>query len=111
LPNLDLSVVMGHSLFSTLSNPNQYNFRFISRQSPELSLFEFFGADKKNLKKLKRETRSLFEDSLFHYYGGDYLRAFGGFSNVLKIHPDDSMAQYYRELCEKILDKPMVQDV
>ncbi|MBB6478969.1 hypothetical protein [Spirochaeta isovalerica] len=111
IPDIDLSVAMEHSIFASLTDPNRYNFRFAGQFAQGLSLFEFFDSDKKETFRLKKETRSLFEDSLFHYYSGQHIRAYGGFSNVLKIHGADTLAQYYMKLCEKLLDKPDDSDI
>lgn len=105
------SIVMEHSLFAILINPNVYLYRFIGRFPGNLALFEFFDNDEKDICRLKAETRSAFEDSLFSYLLGDTKRAYSGFRTVTRLNPLDSVAFRYMTLCEKQLENTQDSDV
>lgn len=100
-----------HGIFSSLEDPNKYNFRFAGRYARELALFEFFDSDRTDAFILKKETRALFEDSLLLFYTGQYVRALGGFSNVLKIFPGDDLARYFSALSENLLAETDRSDI
>lgn len=103
IKNYSRSVVMEHSLFACLSDPNIYLYRFLGVFPEDLTLFEFFGREQGENRKLLSDTRSAFEDSVFSYFLGQPKHAYNGFSNVLKINPNDLAASSYKFRCEKLL--------
>lgn len=105
------SVLLESRLFSLLKNPNLYSFRFYGKMEEDLSFFEFFECELSDSIIRKKETRCLFEDCVFSYYRGNALRAYNGFSNLLKIDPKDKTSVYYYLKSKKLLDWELYEDI
>ena len=56
------------------------------------------------------ETVSYFKDGLGHYRRGNWQQAITAFSETLKLHPADRLAQHYIERCEHMSVNPPADD-
>jgi adenylate cyclase len=56
------------------------------------------------------ETVSYFKDGLGHYRRGNWQQAIAAFSETLKLHPADRLAQHYIERCEHMSVNPPADD-
>jgi hypothetical protein len=105
-----VSLLMSHYTFSQLEDVNQYAFRAIDRvqvkgKSAEVSVYEVFDADPPQLREGKLITKTAFEEALLLYNRHSFTYAARLFEEVLKLNPEDRVAQIYLERCQDI--KPM----
>lgn len=99
------SVILDNCSFAALENPNLYSFRFLGVFGENLPLFEFYDSNPEELKKRKDESRSAFEDSVFHYSFGTFGKAYAGFLSISRICSDDSAVLFYMNKCKDQLDR------
>ena len=106
-------LLMDFNHFAHLANPNSFNYRFIGSFKLEdaeesLALFDFFDSDNDEIKRLKLETKSAFEDSVFNFYSSRIPQSIAGFKNILKLFPQDQASMVYVSRCEKLLEKNQI---
>ena len=102
-----VSLLISHHTFSRLQNPMDYSIRFINQatvkgKAKAVAVFEVFDGDEAKIKEGKLATKSLFEEGLFLYYQNCFPQAAKCFKEVLRINPQDRVAQIYWELCRQI---------
>jgi hemerythrin-like metal-binding protein len=103
-----VNLLVGESLLNNLSNIMNYSIRFIDRvivkgKNRPQSVYEVFDSDSREIRKLKNETKPLFEEALANYH----YKKVGIAKNLLKkciqINPEDQPAKVYLERCEAFL--------
>lgn len=102
-------LVISHSVFAQLSDPNAFNYRFLGRfegngTDDSIALFEFFDAYNRDIRKLKIDTKPCFEDSVFNFFGKRTAQSIAGFRNVLKLNPEDRASEIYILRAENMLN-------
>ncbi|MBD0343249.1 MAG: response regulator [Coleofasciculus sp. Co-bin14] len=103
--NYGVSLLISHQTLARLQNPTEYSIRFIEQvkvkgKSKAVAVFEVFDGDKPLLKEGKLATKTIFEEGLFLYYQQAFRKAAHSFETVLKINPEDKVAQIYLNRCQ-----------
>ena len=102
-----VSLLISHHTFAQLEDVNQYAFRIIDRvqvkgKSADVSVYEVFDADPPKLREGKLITKTAFEEALLHYNLHSFTYAERLFEEVLRLNPEDRVAQIYLERCHDI---------
>ncbi|MDM8526605.1 response regulator [Anaerolineales bacterium HSG24] len=103
-------LILSESTYRELSNPGQYNTRFLGHvqvkgKSKEVSVFEVFDGASEMTISMNRKTKAEFEEGLALYYDNDFASAKDYFERVLRINPSDTAASLYLTRAkEKLLD-------
>jgi PAS domain S-box-containing protein len=100
----EVSLLISHHTFLRLQDSNQYGIRLIERvkirgKLEMISVFEVFDADPLDIKLGKSVTKTMFESALLLYSQGNFPEAAKYFQDVLRINPEDRVAQIYLERC------------
>jgi adenylate cyclase len=95
-----VSLIISEETYMRLSNPSQYNIRFLGRvqvkgRERPIGLFEVFDADCDDQQVLKRETLPTFSRAVDLYLSGQFAEAEPLFRDVLEANPEDKTAKYY----------------
>jgi PAS domain S-box-containing protein len=101
-------LISGPTLFS-LETLTQYEYRFIGQvqvkgKRERVSVFEIFETDPPQLRDLKQQTKTLFEEAIILYNGQKNKLAYQKFKEIQKINPQDKAASFYIKSCEKFLN-------
>ena len=97
-------LIISHNTLYDLNDPGIYHIRFLDRirvkgKSQPLSVYEVYDNDTEELRKLKDETRELFEQAVAYYHLKDIDRAIRAFKNCIETCPDDLCAHIYLKRC------------
>jgi len=109
------SITLNESTLSELSNPNQYNYRFmdvvlVKGKKEPVSIYEIFDSDPEKIIELKSETKPDFEKGILLYYEKNFSESRTHFDRVLQENPQDKAAQIYLERCTGFLEKGVPKD-
>ena len=101
-------LISGPTLFS-LETLTQYQYRFIGQvqvkgKRERVSVFEIFETDPPQLRDLKQQTKTLFEEAIILYNSQNNKLAYQKFKEIQKINPQDKAASFYIKSCEKFLN-------
>ena len=66
-----------------------------------MAVFELFDQDQPQLKQLKRQTKSNFEQAAFLYHRQSFAQAEQIFQSVLQTNPQDKAAMLYVKRCQR----------
>ena len=104
--NYEVPLLISHHTFSRLQNPADYALRMIDKvrvkgKSEKITVYEVFDADLPEIKERKFATAEIFSEALSLYIKQNYKAATELFQKVLKIHPDDKVAQVYFQCCQR----------
>jgi class 3 adenylate cyclase/FixJ family two-component response regulator len=99
-------MLISHETFTKLKNPEEFHIRSIARlkvkgKSNPVTIFEVFDVDPLEIKTKKLATKERFEQALFLFQEGELTRASELFSSCLESNPRDSIAQIYRDRCQR----------
>ena len=99
-----VSLLISHKTFLELDDPNTYCIRLVDRVAvrgrlSEISVYEVFDADPKDVALGKVNTRTCFEMALLQYTQGHYDKAAEGFRSCLAENPADEIASLYLQRC------------
>jgi hemerythrin len=97
-------LIISHNTLYDLADPNAYQIRFLDRirvkgKAQPLSIYEVFDNDGEELRELKLESRSLFEQAVSYYHMKDIAKAIPLLHRCNDICPDDLPAHIYLERC------------
>jgi len=97
-------LIISHNTLYDLNDPNDYHIRFLDRmrvkgKSQPLSVYEVYDNDPEELRKLKDETRGLFEQAVAYYHLKDIDRAIRACKQCIETCPDDLCAHIYLKRC------------
>ncbi|RMH77147.1 MAG: response regulator [Cyanobacteria bacterium J007] len=100
------SIIISGQMRDRLPNPNQYNTRFLGKvqvkgKTQSVSVFEVFDGDPPELRRLKLETRHIFEQARLLYEAQNLEEAEAMFHEVLGINPQDKAASLYIKRCQQ----------
>jgi two-component system sensor histidine kinase ChiS len=98
-------IISGQTLFG-LENPTKYNYRFIGQvpikgKKVLVSLFEVFEADPPQIRELKMQTKTHFEEGIILYHNHKFYEAYQIFKSILQINDQDKAARLYIQSCEQ----------
>lgn len=94
------SLIVSETSMQKLSNPEQYNYRFLGRvqvkgRKTPIGVYDFFDADQESVIAKKFEVKSLFEEGLAAYYDRKFPDAAKAFQAIINTFPEDIAAQHY----------------
>jgi len=97
-------LVSGHTLFD-LDDPNQYEYRFMGQVQVKgkkdlVPIFEVFGTDPIDSRKLKQQTKQKFEEGVILYHQRQFSLASQVFTEISQINPQDQAAHFYIQRCQ-----------
>jgi PAS domain S-box-containing protein len=100
-------IISGQTLFD-LEDPTKYNYRFIGQvpvkgKKDLVSLFEVFDADPPQIRELKIQTKTHFEEAIILYHEQKFYEAYQIFKSVIQINDQDKAARLYIQSCEQFL--------
>ncbi|MFP5269091.1 PAS domain S-box protein [Coleofasciculus sp.] len=95
-----VSLLISGQTLTRLHNPTEYSLRFVEQvkvkgKSKAVAVFEVFDGDSLKIKEGKLATISIFEEGLFLYAKQVFGKAKQRFEEVLRINPQDTIAQIY----------------
>jgi PAS domain S-box-containing protein len=95
-----VSLLISGQTLTRLHNPTEYSLRFVEQvkvkgKSKAVAVFEVFDGDPLKIKEGKLATISIFEEGLFLYAKQAFGKAKQRFEEVLRINPQDTIAQIY----------------
>lgn len=97
--------LVSENTINTINAVSKYSIRFIDRvevkgkKHPQ-SIYEIFDNDPVEVKKLKTETKIMFEEALAHYHYKNIEYAQELLEKCIKINPADNPAKVYLERCK-----------
>lgn len=102
------SILVSEDIINALENPDKYYYRKLGKVRVEgkdeaVQLFDVFQGDSAMLKRLKLETRGLFEKAVMLFQKAEFYNARADFIEVIRINRDDEIAKIYFYLCEDYL--------
>lgn len=97
--------LVGENTINSIYDVSKYSIRFIDRvavkgkKHPQ-SIYEIFDNDPVEIKKLKSETKAMFEEALAHYHYKNIDIAKKMLEKCIQINPADNPAKVYLERCK-----------
>ena len=64
-------------------------------------MFEIYEGDSPQLRELKNQTRTRFEEAVQLYYQPNFAQASQIFQEVLQVNSQDTAAEFYIQCCEE----------
>lgn len=104
--NYGVPLLISDRTYFSLCTPENYDVRPIDRvavkgKSEQVSVFEVFSADGEELRSLKRQTQTLFEQAVVLYQSGFWQDAQQKFMECLALNPGDRVVTIYLERCRQ----------
>lgn len=102
-----VSLLMTTQTYLKLAKVSRYHIRVIDSvmvkgKSEPVTIYEIFDADDPEIVILKDKTLFEFEQAFVLYHSGELEEAGKLFENVVKINPQDRVAQIYLERCTQL---------
>ncbi|MDY7006498.1 MAG: adenylate/guanylate cyclase domain-containing protein [Cyanobacteriota bacterium] len=102
----DVSLLISSSTFMSLENSAKYSLRLIDNTKVKgkaeiVTIFEVFDADPPECLEGKTITKHIFEQAIIFYYQEKLTQAAKLFQDCLNQNPNDKIAQFYLERCQK----------
>ncbi len=102
-----VSLVISEQALEHLSNPEKYQMRFLDRvivkgRSEPIAIYEILDGELAEIRDLKLQTLSDFENGLENYRCGDCDKAKQYFEKVLAVNKEDKAAALYLERVEEL---------
>jgi len=99
------SIIISGQTLAQLDDPQQYTCRFLDQvkvrgKKTPVALFEIYDSDAEDLKALKTESKTEFEQGVWFYYQKQFTPAQQCFERVLQVNEQDLAARLYLERCE-----------
>ncbi|MBL7129006.1 MAG: response regulator [Ignavibacteria bacterium] len=109
------SIIISEMTLSNIDNPDKYNHRFLGKVQVKgkkdiVSVYEFYDGDPEEIKKLKIETKSDFEEGLNLYFKILFADAAVFFKKVVDQNPNDRAARLYLEHCAHFMVQGVPDD-
>ncbi len=94
------SIIVSGSMMVNSDTSKHYTYRFLDQvkvkgKEKVVSIFEILNGDPEDIRHLKLETQSTFEQGLLHYHDQKFTKAKKYFQQTLAINPNDKAAQLY----------------
>jgi len=105
-----VSMLISEQVFAQLSDPSQYEIRFIDRvivkgKTEAISIYEVIDGESEEIKALKWQTRSDFAQGLSHYSRQEFAAAKRYFEQVLAVNLSDKTAKLYLERVDQLISE------
>ncbi len=96
----DIKIAVCQGTMKAIQNSANHNFRFMDRVQAQgrlgtMNVYELFDSDPLEIRELKTNTKPEFECGLELYYQGQFAEAGVELGKVLKLNPDDKVAQIH----------------
>jgi len=101
-------LISGPTLFS-LADPTNYQYRFLGQVQVKgkkelVSVFEIFQTDPPQIRELKQQTKTLFEEGILLFNNKKFYAAYQIFQEIQTINLHDKAASLYINKCENFLN-------
>src|SRR5919202_2507251 len=105
-----VSMLISEQVLEKLSDPSQYEIRFLDRATVKgkrepISIYEVMDGEAEEVKALKFQTQSDFEQGLEHYRRREFEEAKHFFEQVLAVNLSDKAAKLYLERVNQLMDE------
>ncbi len=95
------NIIVSEDCLNTITNQDPFHFRYLGKvqvkgKQQAVGIYECFDGDLPEIKNLKVESMSLFEEGMKSYLSKDFAQSTALFDNVLKTNPNDRVAHYFR---------------
>ncbi|MFK5971152.1 MAG: response regulator [Candidatus Marithrix sp.] len=99
------STLISGDVLNKLSNPNQYNYRFLGKvrvkgKQSAVKVLEIIDSESEEIRDKKIALGSLFKQAIEAYYCKQFKQAFIYFQDILLELPQDKAATFYLERCK-----------
>lgn len=103
---LGASILITEDVLLDLSNPEQYQYRLlglvrIEGREEAVRVYDVYQSDPEFIRKLKRETRDVFEEGVMLYQDGRFYDARSRFVEIVRLNFRDEAAKIYFFLCDE----------
>lgn len=100
-----VQLLISENTYFNLRDVSKYSIRFIDRvvvkgKTQPQSIYEIYDNDAQETRRLKDQTRTLFEEALAHYHYKEIAKATELLEMVLELNPNDNPAKVYLERCQ-----------
>lgn len=112
---LGVSIVVTQSIIDDLKNVQNIHYRSlgivnVTELNEPIQLYDVFHGDEEKIRRLKEDTKELFEKGIVMYQDGRFFDARTAFVNVIKRNPYDRVAKLYFYLCDQYFQKGAPKD-
>lgn len=109
------SIVISEEILIELSNPEQYNYRFLGKvrvkgKNEPVHVFEIIDSESDEVKEKKIALKSIFGQAIGAYYQKQFKQALQQFQQILTELPQDKAASFYLERCKYYLEQGIPHD-
>lgn len=112
---LDVAIVATQSVIEDIKGDGQILYRSlgivnVGERDEPIQLYDIYHGDEENIRRLKEDTKQLFEHGIYLYQEGRFFDARSTFINVIKRNPYDKVAKLYFYLCDEYFQKGTPKD-
>ncbi|AFZ19330.1 ATP-binding protein [Allocoleopsis franciscana] len=105
-----VSMLISEQVLERLNDPSQYEIRFLDRaivkgKTESISIYEVMDGEPEEVKALKFQTQSDFEQGLEYYRRREFAEAKRYFEQVLAVNLSDKTAQLYLERVHQLMEE------
>ena len=102
-----VGIIASEQTISYLAQPISYCHRLLSLvkvkgKNEAVAVFEIYEGDSPQMRELKNQTRTQFEEAVHLYYQQQFDEACQIFQEVLQVNSQDSAAEFYIQCCEDV---------
>ena len=110
-----VSLLISEQVMERLSDPSQYEIRFLDRaivkgKTEPISIYEVMDGEPEEVKALKFQTQSDFEQGLEYYHRREFAEAKRYFEQVLAVNLGDKAAKLYLERVNQLMEEGVPDD-
>jgi two-component system sensor histidine kinase ChiS len=100
------SIIVSEQTLKHLAQPTNYCHRLLSLvkvkgNTDSVAVFEIYEGDSPQVRELKNQTRTQFEEAVHLYYQQQFNEASHIFKEVLQVNSQDKAAEFYIQCCEE----------
>jgi len=113
--NYGAPIIISQDSLIRIENPGQYQFRFldivkVKGRKSSVNIFEILDGEKAPQRKLKLETKELFNTAIGLYRNKSFEQAMTTFTKINELNPHDKAVLIYLERCKKNLEHGIPED-
>ncbi|GAB4173445.1 MAG: hypothetical protein Fur006_02790 [Coleofasciculaceae cyanobacterium] len=102
-----VGIIASEQTLKHLAQPTSYCHRLLSLvkvkgKNEPVFVFEIYEGDSPQLRELKNQTRTQFEEAVHLYYQQNFAQASQIFQEVLQVNSQDTAAEFYIQCCEDV---------
>lgn len=110
-----VSMLISEQVLERLNDPSQYEIRFLDRaivkgKTEPISIYEVMDGEPEEVKALKFQTQSDFEQGLEYYQRREFAEAKRYFEQVLAVNLSDKTAQLYLERVHQLMEESVPEN-